>query len=57
MMDRSGWNGSRTDEAVLQKMQDRVHELIASYEKPQVDPDKLVKMREVVERARKDFAF
>ena len=55
LMDRSGWNGSPTDEGVLQKMQDRVDELIASYQKPEVDPDKLAKMREVVERARKAF--
>lgn len=50
-MDRSGWNGQETDETVLQKMQDRMRELIASYEKPGVDPAKLAKMREVVERA------
>lgn len=55
LMDRSGWNGSQTDEAVLRKMQDRVDELIASYRKPEVDPDKLAQMRAVVDRAREDF--
>ena len=54
-MERSGWNGSETDEAVLQRIQSKVRELISNYEKPAVDPDKLAKMREVVERARKDL--
>jgi len=55
LMDRSGWNGSETDEVVLQRIQNRVRELIASYEKPTIDPDKLTKMRQVVERARRDL--
>jgi trimethylamine--corrinoid protein Co-methyltransferase len=55
LMDRSGWNGEETDEAVLQKMQIKVHELIASYKKPEIDPDKLTKMRKVVERAKKEI--
>lgn len=53
LMDRSGWNGFETEEAALQKAQAKVNELIASYEKPEVDDDKLAKLREVVERARK----
>ena len=55
MMDRSGWNGPETDHAVLQKMQQRVHELTEDYEEPSVDPDKLAEMRKVVERARRDL--
>ena len=55
LMDRSGWKGSETDELVLGKIQKKVNELMASYEKPEVDPGKLAKMREVVERARKDL--
>ena len=55
LMDRSGWNGPQTDEAVLGKMQDRVDELIAGYQKPEVDPEKLARMRGVVERARKEL--
>ena len=53
LMDRSGWNGLETEEAAIQKAQAKVNELIASYEKPEVDEDKLTKLREVVERARK----
>ena len=49
------WDGSETDDTVLQRLQDRVDQLIASYEKPETDPDKLAKMREVVERARRDL--
>jgi len=55
LMDRSGWNGIETDEAVLQKMQNKVCELVASYTKPEVDTDKLSKMRKVVEQAKKDI--
>ena len=55
LMERSGWNGAETDEVVLQRIQGRICELIASYEKPAVDLDKLTKMREVVERARKEL--
>jgi len=55
LMDRSGWNGPETDEVVLRRMQNRVRELVARYEKPAVDPDRLEKMREVVERARKEL--
>ena len=49
------WDGSETDEAVLRRLQNRADELIASYEKPEVDPDKLAKMRAVVERAKRDL--
>ena len=54
-MERSGWNGLESDELVLQRLQNRVRELIANYEKPAVDPDKLAEMRKVVERARRDL--
>ena len=49
------WDGAETDETVLQRLQNKVNELIANYDKPAVDPDKLAKMRAVVERARKDL--
>ena len=55
LLDRSGWEGVKTDEAVLQKLQERVKSLIASYRKPEVDPDKLAKMRKVVDRAKKEL--
>lgn len=54
-IDRSGWRGFEQEEALLGKIQQRVNELIAAYEKPQVDPDKLARMREVVERARRQL--
>lgn len=55
IMDRSGYAGPEQEEAVLNKLQERVDELIASYQKPDVDPDKLAKMREVVEQARREI--
>ncbi|MBN1675650.1 MAG: trimethylamine methyltransferase family protein [Kiritimatiellae bacterium] len=55
LMDRAGWNGAATDRVVLERMSAKVRELIASYEKPAVDTDKLAKMREVLERARKEL--
>ena len=55
LMDRAGWNGPETDEVVLGRMQKRMLELVAGYEKPAVDPDKLTRMREVVEKARRNL--
>jgi len=54
LMERE-WDGAQTDELVLHRLQDRVDELIASYEKPAVDPDRLAKMRAVVELARRNL--
>lgn len=55
LMDRDGYKGRETEEVVLPRLQAKVDELVAGYEKPQVDPDKLAKMRQVVERARKEL--
>ena len=55
LADRSGYNGPEYEEQVLQRLQAKVDELVASYEKPEVDPDKLAKMRAVVERAKRDL--
>ena len=52
LFDRSGWNGPASDEALLSRARARVEELLASYRKPDVDPDVLAHMRQVVERAR-----
>ncbi len=49
------WNGFEREEEMLRKAQDRVNELIAEYEKPEVDEEKLARMRKVVERARKEM--
>ena len=55
LIDRSGWNGAESDEALVAKAQKKVKEMIASYQKPEVDPDRLAQMREIVERARREL--
>jgi len=55
LLDRSGWNGFEHEEEIMRKTQRKVNELIAQYKKPEVDADKLAKMRQVVEKARKHF--
>ena len=52
LIDGSGWNGAESDQALVAKARQKVEELIAAYVKPEVDPDKLARMREIVERAR-----
>jgi hypothetical protein len=54
-MERSGWDGFEKEEVVLNRLQAKVDELIAAYKKPKVNPDKLARMRKVVERARKEL--
>ncbi len=56
LMERPGWNGLETEERVLVKARQRVNELIAAYEKPEVDQDRLAKLRQVVEKARKGIS-
>jgi len=53
--DRSGWNGFENEEKILKKTQEKVRSLVAEYKKPEVDPDKLSKMRQVIEKARKNL--
>jgi trimethylamine:corrinoid methyltransferase-like protein len=55
LIDRSGWNGFAKEEELLRKSQARVNELITQYRKPEVDEEKLARMREVGERARKEL--
>jgi len=52
LMDRSGYAGPEQEKAVLDKLQDKVDDMVASYRKPDVDPARLAEMRKVVERAR-----
>jgi trimethylamine--corrinoid protein Co-methyltransferase len=52
LLEHAGWNGLATEEAVLERARRRVRELIASYRKPEADPDKLAALQQVVERAR-----
>lgn len=56
LMDRRGWCGMEGEEKVLQRAQARVEVHLAHYEKPRFDPDKLERMRRVVERARRELA-
>jgi len=51
--DQSGWNGPETDAAVLSRMQNQVNDYLSAYQKPEVDPEGLEKMRDVVARAEK----
>ena len=52
---RSGWSGGEQDKTMLANAQKKVEDLTAQYRKPEVDPDKLARMRKVVERARKEL--
>jgi len=54
-MDQSGFAGPEFEQAVLDRLQDKVDAMIASHRKPQVDHRKLAKMRNVVERARREL--
>ncbi len=55
IFDRSGYAGPEWEKAVLDRLQQKADELIASYQKPEGREDQLAKMREVVERARKEL--
>jgi len=55
LIDRSGWRGPDHDRELLTKAQAKVHELTAACQKPEVDPDKLARMRAIVERARRQL--
>ena len=54
-IDRSGYAGPVWEQGVLDRLQDRVDELIASHQKPEGREHQLAAMREVVERARKEL--
>jgi trimethylamine--corrinoid protein Co-methyltransferase len=55
MIDREGWKGYARDEELLNKAQAKFEDLLAQYEKPAVDPDRLAAMRAIMDRAAKDF--
>jgi trimethylamine--corrinoid protein Co-methyltransferase len=55
LIDRSGWNGAESDEALLENARRRVDALVSSYKKPVVDGTKLARMRAVVDRARDEL--
>ena len=54
-IDRSGYAGAEWEEKVLDRLQGKVDELVASYRKPEGRDHKLAAMRAVVERARKEL--
>jgi len=55
LIDRSGWRGPEHEAQLLAKARARVGELVAAYRRPEVDPDKLARMRAVIERARNEL--
>lgn len=52
LIERSGWAGFADEQAALERARARVHALVEAYRKPNVDADKLARMRAVVEKAR-----
>ena len=55
LWDRSGWRGAQAEAGDLGRIQGRLDDLLAGYRKPEVDPDKLARMRAVVRRAEKEL--
>ncbi len=51
LLDRAGGKDYADEEALLARAREQVRALIAAYEKPEVDPDTLARLRAVVERA------
>ena len=54
LMGRDGWEGAKTEEAVVARAQAKVNDLLAAYKKPDVDPDLMARLRAVVDRAKSD---
>jgi len=52
LIERSGWAGFADEQAALERARARVHALVEAYRKPNVDADKLARMRAAVEKAR-----
>ena len=55
LLERLGWAGPQTEERVLDRARAKRDELLAAYEKPALDHDRLARLRQVVERARKEL--
>ncbi len=49
-----GWT-PESEEKILTKAKRKVEELISQYQKPAVDPDKIMKTRKVIEKAKKEI--
>ncbi|MCX7598140.1 MAG: trimethylamine methyltransferase family protein [Armatimonadetes bacterium] len=55
ILDRSGWRGMETEEAVMEKALGKFHALLAEYRKPEGREEQLAAMRGVLERAHKEL--
>lgn len=55
LIDRAGWNGYDDEERILERTQKKVNDLISEYSKPDVDGNKLSKMREIAKRAQREL--
>ena len=59
LMDRSVWRGEQEeehpDEGLLARAHAQFREVMSRYRPPEVDPDMLAKVRQVVDRARRDL--
>lgn len=55
LLDRAGWAGVDAEAAILQKTHERVGALAAGYRKPEGRDDILVRLRAVVDRARREL--
>jgi len=53
LAERSGWTGRGSEARALERARRKVAELTALYHKPEVDEEKLSRLRRVVERARR----
>ncbi len=53
--DRSGWNGFEYEIKLLKKAQKEVNDLVSEYKKPEIDPDKISKIKKVIEKAKKNL--
>jgi len=55
ILDRSGWRGMATEEAVTEKALGKFRNLLSEYRKPEGRQDQLAAMRAVLERARREL--
>jgi trimethylamine--corrinoid protein Co-methyltransferase len=55
LVDREGWKGWDQDEALVNRAQAKLEELLAEYRQPEVDPDKLAALQAIKERAARNF--
>lgn len=54
-LSRKGWD-MRDEEKMLRKAREKVQQLISDYKKPEIDPDKILKMQNVIKKAKKELS-